>query len=454
MSIINRSTDPNEDCCSTTAKAKRTTTRIRMTRTRKKERTDIRSHRDSNLNARAASSVVSVRRSRSEAESSKLLQREWKSWLISRSALQSNFVKHVVQSVRVDCEQSAHSVSSCEWEHNSDTIQYKYVEKNFLILTRSADPTVDRESRRSTKHYAQEYECACECVLAGNVSLRYYYWFPLLPDQLYDDYIYSSINFCNVDKNDMTWRECLTGDVLTSKMTKYWIYFQRSIITTVKTPIAEDFTLWESYYESVILESTKRSFAVTLSLMYRCIESRMTKFDVIRKSFTCASIRKVYALISLSLLLDVMKCIIFWSPISLSILFCESSSSYGMRLTINVISESPIEDPRELTTSCTILVLQLQKFGRGSVLLESVYEVGRRQELKHLFVLRWSYSTNTGCEWVESATRAYRKDTCQESKNFRQCSRPLLRKITHLEYIHVVLLLYDSFWNFDEWYEF
>ena len=140
----------------------------------------------------------------------------------------------------------------------------------------------------------------------------------------------------------------------------------------VNTPVGEDFTLWESCCESVILESTSRSFAVTLSLIYRCIESRMTKFDVIRKSFTWVSLRKVYVLISLSLLLDVMKCIIFWSPISLCILLDKSPSSYGMRLTINVISESPLEDPRKLTTSYTILVLQLQRFGRGTVLLESV----------------------------------------------------------------------------------
>ena len=77
--------------------------------------------------------------------------------------------------------------------------------KNFLILTRSADPSLDRESRRSTNHCAQECECACECVLAGNVSLWLYSWVFLLPDPLYDDHKWSSINFCNMGKwNDLT----------------------------------------------------------------------------------------------------------------------------------------------------------------------------------------------------------------------------------------------------------
>ena len=110
--------------------------------------------------SRAASSIVFVRRSRSEAKSSKLLQREWKSWLFSWSDLQSNFVKHIVQSVRVDCEVSAHSASSCAWEHSVTTWE------NFIILTRAADPSVDRESRRSLKHCAQKYEYACECALS------------------------------------------------------------------------------------------------------------------------------------------------------------------------------------------------------------------------------------------------------------------------------------------------
>ena len=147
-------------------------------------------------------------------------------------------------------------------------------------------------------------------------------------------------------KNEMSWWVCLMGDVLTSKMTKYWICFQQSIITNVKTSIVKDFTSWESCCESAILESTNRSFTVSLSSLHRCIEPEMTKFDVIRYNFTCVSLRKVYVLISLYLLLDVMKCIIFWSPISL--IFCKSPSSYGLRLKINVISESPIEDPREL----------------------------------------------------------------------------------------------------------
>ena len=54
-----------------------------------------------------------------------------------------------------------------------------------------------------------------------------------------------------------------------------------------------------------------------------------------------------------------------------------------------------------------------------------------------------------------TAARSQRRDTCPENKNFRQCShRALLREFTHLEYIHVVLLLYDSFWTRSEWYEF
>ena len=98
---------------------------------KRKRASDNGKDRDSILNARAASSVVSVRRPRSEAKSSKLLQREWKSWLVSWSDLQSNFVKHIVQSVRVDCEKSAHSASSCAWEQNSDATQYNYVKKTF-----------------------------------------------------------------------------------------------------------------------------------------------------------------------------------------------------------------------------------------------------------------------------------------------------------------------------------
>ena len=123
------STDPNEYYWEQQQKIRGQRHAFEWQGQEKKSASDNRSDRDSNLNARAASSIVSVRKSRSEAKSSKLLQREWKSWLFSWSDLQSNFVKHIVQSIRVDCEQSAHSASSYAWEHNSDATQYNYVRK-------------------------------------------------------------------------------------------------------------------------------------------------------------------------------------------------------------------------------------------------------------------------------------------------------------------------------------
>ena len=125
------SADPNKDCWQQHQKLRGQRHAFEWQETREKERVTNGKDRDSILNARAASSVVSVRRPRSEAKSSKLLQWEWKSWLVSWSDLQSNFVKHIVQIVRVDCEKSAHSASSCTWEHNSDATQYNYVKKTF-----------------------------------------------------------------------------------------------------------------------------------------------------------------------------------------------------------------------------------------------------------------------------------------------------------------------------------
>ena len=334
-------------------------------------------------------------------------------------------MKHIVQTIRVDCERSAYSASSCAWEHSVTTWE------NFLILTRAADPSVDRESRGSTKHYAQEYEYACECVLFGNVSLIYYSWLSLLSDPLYDDHI-SSINFCNIDKNDMTWRECLTGDVLTSKMTKYWIYFQRSIITTVKTPVAEDFTLWESCCESVILESTNRSFTVSLSHLYRCIEPKMTKFDVIRKSFTCASLRKVYVLISLCLLLDVMKCIIIWSPISL--IFCKS----------------PILVRNETNDKCHLWVIDRGSTGTYEVLYyprSSASEVWKRYCSSRTSLLSRTKtdvvrSSNLCLFYVEATRRALDMNESWQIHEYNDKIR--VKKAKTFDSVHIVLFFGES----------
>ena len=167
---------------------------------------------------------------------------------------------------------------------------------------------------------------------------------------------------------------------------------------------------------------------------------------------------EVYVLILSYIILDVMKCIIFWSPYQS--LYSTRQKSILVRNETNDKCHLWVTDRGSTETDDVLYYPRFSasevwdRYCSSRISLLSWTIDGRRQELKLMFILRWSYSTSTGYEWVVTATRAYRQDTCQESRNFRQCSyRPLLRRITHLEFVHLVRLHCGSSWIFDEWYE-
>ena len=146
--------DPNEDCWQQQQKLRGQRHAIEWQGQEKKSASDNRSDRDSNLNVRAARSIVSVRKSRSEAKSSKPLQREW-NLDCSADRTYNRILWNTSFKVFVSTVNRVHTVHRLVRGNTTVMRPSIFTWENFLILTRSADPSVDRVSRRSTKHRAR-----------------------------------------------------------------------------------------------------------------------------------------------------------------------------------------------------------------------------------------------------------------------------------------------------------